>query len=130
MDATFAERVKRGAALLDEVNPDWYRTVAVHRLVMSDCHRCMLGQLFNSYQQGCLMLQFRGDQAKAYGFVAEDGYEYNDAEHELYGKTQLLNPNDREDFETERMDYLMLAAYWEDAIRDRKRQHAARLESA
>jgi hypothetical protein len=44
--STVAERVARGAALLDEREPGWAERIDLGRLdVMSEC-RCVLGQLY------------------------------------------------------------------------------------
>ena len=40
------ESVTRGARLLDEKVPGWYRRVNLETLHMRDCSLCMLGQLF------------------------------------------------------------------------------------
>jgi len=42
------ERVARGAALLDEKIPGWFRSVDVDTLQISSCHLCVLGQLSGS----------------------------------------------------------------------------------
>jgi hypothetical protein len=41
----YAERIQRGAALLDEKAPGWRQRVDLDRLEMSECTTCVLGQL-------------------------------------------------------------------------------------
>ena len=40
------ERVKKGAALLDQKVPGWEKKIKVEKLQMAHCSHCMLGQLF------------------------------------------------------------------------------------
>lgn len=42
---TIAERVARGAALLDEREPGWWQRINVRTLDIRSCKRCVLGQL-------------------------------------------------------------------------------------
>lgn len=39
-------RVKKGAALLDQAIPGWWRRVVFNRLDMGDCNSCVLGQVY------------------------------------------------------------------------------------
>jgi hypothetical protein len=43
--ATIAERVARGAALLDEREPGWWQRIDLDRLDLGSPCRCVLGQL-------------------------------------------------------------------------------------
>jgi hypothetical protein len=45
-------RVEEGARLLDRVDPGWHRRIAVDRLAMESCDRCVLGQLHGDFQEG------------------------------------------------------------------------------
>lgn len=45
-------RVAAGAALLDQVEPDWYRRIALDELGMETCDRCILGQLHGDFLAG------------------------------------------------------------------------------
>lgn len=45
---TIAERVARGAALLDEKLPGWDKDINLDRLDLSSSCRCVVGQLFVS----------------------------------------------------------------------------------
>jgi hypothetical protein len=47
-----AVRVRRGAALLDQVRPGWWRKIATDRLAMDSCDACILGQLYGGYLRG------------------------------------------------------------------------------
>jgi hypothetical protein len=47
-----AERVERGAALLDERRPGWWDEVDVGRLSIRDCDLCVLAQLWGWYLDG------------------------------------------------------------------------------
>lgn len=44
-----AERVARGAALLDLKVPGWAGRINLHTLDMDHCYLCVLGQLFGFY---------------------------------------------------------------------------------
>lgn len=46
MSAAIAERVARGAALLDAKRPGWDRQVDLAVLDLEDCALCVIGQLF------------------------------------------------------------------------------------
>jgi hypothetical protein len=69
MSDELAERVERGAALLDERRPGWWDEVDVGRLDFDSCEECVLGQLWGSYGSGKkrLGLDWRG--ATKLGFV-------------------------------------------------------------
>lgn len=63
----YAERVARGAALLDEKRPGWFRAVDLDGLELSSCEACVLGQLFGGYVAG------------TWALFAEDGRPGQDA---------------------------------------------------
>lgn len=46
MPRNATEAVARGAALLDEKVPGWWRVIDLDALDMGNCTQCMLGQLF------------------------------------------------------------------------------------
>lgn len=52
MTADMVDRVAAGAALLDEYDEGWHLTIDLNELVLSDCRRCVLGQLFGLYHEG------------------------------------------------------------------------------
>jgi hypothetical protein len=45
--STIAERVARGAALLDEREPGWWQRIDLSKLDLASTCRCVLGQLFS-----------------------------------------------------------------------------------
>lgn len=83
--AEVAERVARGATLLDERRPGWWRDaepglIDLDRLNIEDCADCVLGQLypadspFGSYEHGLRALGITArNEAVAYGFISADG---------------------------------------------------------
>lgn len=46
------ERVERGAAYLDEVDPGWHRRVTAETLALEDGEHCVLGQLHGEFRVG------------------------------------------------------------------------------
>lgn len=44
--------VERGARLLDEKNPGWYKRIQLSRLDMGNGRYCILGQLYYTYLDG------------------------------------------------------------------------------
>jgi hypothetical protein len=46
------ERVRRGAAYLDDVDPGWYRRVDSETLELGDGRHCILGQLHGEFRLG------------------------------------------------------------------------------
>ncbi len=68
---TIAERVARGAALLDERRPGWAGEVNAERLEMNDCYECVLGQLFGGFIDGWAALDLDDKDTPDCGFEAE-----------------------------------------------------------
>jgi hypothetical protein len=60
---TIAARVRRGAELLDAREPGWAEKVALDRLAMADCDRCVLGQVFGTFADGFVALALDGGPA-------------------------------------------------------------------
>jgi hypothetical protein len=99
--ATIAERVARGAALLDEREPGWWKRIDLGKLDLASTCRCVLGQLW--------------DDAPELWF---DTGPYKRALDELglyHGKDEDLG-FDREDGE----HYPPLTAAWRELIEDRR----------
>ncbi|AHH98235.1 hypothetical protein [Kutzneria albida] len=65
------ERVARGAALLDEKQPDWFQQIDLDKLKLDCPARCVLGHLYGSFDRGAFVLGIAFKEA-AYGF---DGFE-------------------------------------------------------
>ena len=64
-----AERVAKGAALLDERQPGWPRWVNVATLDVDDCWRCPLGQVFGGYGSGVVALNLSDHETIVHGFA-------------------------------------------------------------
>lgn len=63
------EQVKRGAELLDRVEPDWHNHINVADFDLRSTSTCIIVQLFGGYCAGLMQLGILGDsQDKAYGF--------------------------------------------------------------
>lgn len=59
------ENVSRGISLLDQEVPGWRDKIDWDKLDMSNCFRCILGQLFGEYAEGVDYLRVTG---AIYGF--------------------------------------------------------------
>jgi hypothetical protein len=65
----YAERVARGAALLDGRRPGWAEAVDLDELELSSCQYCVLGQLYGDFYAGRTALGLRESEISApYGF--------------------------------------------------------------
>ena len=65
----FARRVERGAALLDRVNPEWFRQVNVSCLNIKSNEWCVLGQVCGTYTKGLIETGLgNNSNAVTYGF--------------------------------------------------------------
>lgn len=65
---TVAERVTRGAALLDEQRPGWRGRVAPDWLDIRSGSACVLGQLFGDYVRGLERLGLEVGDGPTFGF--------------------------------------------------------------
>jgi hypothetical protein len=78
-----AKVVARGAALLDDEIPGWAARVNLSVLDVSDCTRCVLGQLFaeddpdSPYGWGLHELGLDSLSDAAYGFEQSDNYDHD-----------------------------------------------------
>jgi hypothetical protein len=82
MSDTIAERVTRGAKLLDQKWPGWASKIKLNVLAMDDCVGCVLGQLAGDYEDGATKLFGRGrsfQESVSHGFHIELRGEYWDA---------------------------------------------------
>jgi len=60
--------VERGAAFLDERDPNWPNKIDVGRLDLGDCERCILGQLYVDYDEALTELSLSAREAERLGF--------------------------------------------------------------
>lgn len=65
------QRVKEGAALLDQSKPDWFTKIDPSHLHMDSCAACVLGQVYGEYGQGILILDI--GPGGLYGFDTLNG---------------------------------------------------------
>lgn len=79
MPDTIAERVARGAELLDQNWPKWEAKISLDTLDLYDPCGCVVGQIYGFYAFGCLSLGVRaeGNQNNTFdhGFFAGKGVE-------------------------------------------------------
>src|SRR5690625_6974131 len=54
--STIANRVKKGAELLDTAQPNWYEQIELSQLDLSSCRKCILGQMFGDFSDGAEVL--------------------------------------------------------------------------
>lgn len=75
--AEVAERVERGAALLDEREPGWATRIDLGKFDIGSQCRCTLGQLFGDFSEGAdRVFGFgHGNGVADHGFMWEDGDE-------------------------------------------------------
>jgi hypothetical protein len=52
MLSSLAEKVQRGAILLDRYYPEWVEAIDIADLYMNSCTECILGQCFGRYTPG------------------------------------------------------------------------------
>lgn len=45
------EAAARGARLLDDIKPGWYKLIDLGQLDMGNCYRCILGQVYGDYDR-------------------------------------------------------------------------------
>lgn len=80
MDAV-AERVERGAQLLDEKRPGWWQEIDLRRLDIDSPCNCIAGQLGGSTGAGGYLavirsLDLTGTEEVRCGFEADDDYDW------------------------------------------------------
>lgn len=59
------ERARKGAAWLDEVEPNWDQQIDVDELLLESCCRCVMGQIYGTFNHGILLYWGR-DPSPAY----------------------------------------------------------------
>lgn len=72
--AEVAERVERGAALLDEKQPGWAARIDLSTLDIGAQYQCVLGQIYDDFAIGADEV-LACASAAAHGFMWEDGDE-------------------------------------------------------
>ena len=81
------KRSASGAKFLDSVNPTWWQNVYVNELDLQCCFNCVLGQLYETYDNGKQRLLLGEEQASLLGFnLGEneiDRYDYEISYHIL-----------------------------------------------
>jgi len=100
------QRVQRGAAYLDDVDPEWYRHVDAETLELGDGRHCILGQMHGEFRLGLgrshLISMSSAPRASlspvAYGFKCVEGVS---EEWQAY-------------------DYELLNEAWTEAVRERQ----------
>lgn len=100
------ERVRRGAAYLDQIDPEWYRQINPETLELDDGRHCVLGQLHGEFRLGLsrahLLNLSSAPRASlspvAYGFKCVEGVSE----------------------EWQSKDYRLLAEAWKVAVRTRQ----------
>lgn len=108
------EQVKRGARLLDAVEPDWYLKVLMSELDLASCFKCVLGQLYKTFGIGIRKL-FDGS-------VVDDGAYERAAMHGF-----CLGDNDPLPVQAEGTEYRFLQERWKEAIRTRREKRVTRV---
>jgi len=98
-------RVARGVALLDRKSPGWDDRVVLRRLNVDDSTRCVLGELYGTYDYGTFRLHLGGHQAARHGFQSM-----------LFGQRR----RDR--------DFAALTREWRNVIKGRRAVRAAMQE--
>jgi len=98
---TVAQRVRYGAAQLDEHTPGWAEAVDAVALDLSKADQCILGQLFGTYRKGAQFLYGENIGRGVYhGFDIDTGDEREDEEY--------------------RAEFEMLTAEWERLLAERE----------
>ncbi len=104
----YSLRVARGVEFLDKVYPGWDSKIALGRLAMETCDKCILGQLYGDY--------YRGFREILVSFPATIMYKSADFGFTLYDHEQN---SWKESQEVILSKFRELADTWRDAIRGR-----------
>lgn len=75
--ALIAERASRGADLMDEEEPDWANKIVLSEFEISNCDKCILGQVFGSYTSGLVAVgeEFLDGEIHDFGFDLDCDYD-------------------------------------------------------
>ena len=69
MRYTIAGAVKKGIARLSRKRSTWFKTIDIETLDMDSPRRCILGQVFGNYFDGCRELGIEDKSDVQYGFI-------------------------------------------------------------
>ncbi len=118
------QRVRRGAALLDEKVPDWYQRIATGVLSMDNACQCIIGQLFCFPNEKYPQSELAYLEANAYyGGYAKGVRELSGVDFAPH------NPPDKRSFEVEHgfnaegfsdREFIYLENAWQEEIKARK----------
>lgn len=113
--------VRKGAALLDVMEPGWFRPskVALSRLAMGSCEVCVLGQLYGDYMDGLNHLGI--PEGEGYTAGGRFGFDLDDGVGELTRAN--ISWADRADLHGDPVGdvaFDFLRDVWEDEIRTRR----------
>lgn len=80
----YQDLAEKGAALLDEVNPEWWERINLQTLQMNSFINCVLGQLYGDYHEGSKKLRLNEDddeKARRLGFYpSQEWYDCSDGD--------------------------------------------------
>lgn len=93
-DIPLPDRIQAGVDLLDRTKPGWHDEIDLDELNLRSPGNCVLGQLFNDFDNGRDTLRLSEDGAKRHGFICA----YTDGGCEC----PALTPRWRERIETRR----------------------------
>ncbi len=99
------ERVERGAAYLDEVDPGWHRRVNAEALELEDGEQCVLGQLHGGFRLGLGRSQVLSLSSAPRASLSPVAYGFKCVE----GVSEAWQAR----------DYELLTAAWREAVRTR-----------
>ena len=104
-------RVQRGAAYLDEVDPEWYRRVDPVTLRLSSVSSCVLGQLHGGFRLGLSRSMLINMSSEPRASLSPVAYGF----HCIEGLSEAA----------QEQDYAYLDAAWREAVRQRQLRDAA-----
>ena len=81
MSILTTERVAKGATLLDEYEPGWWKMIHLGSLQLKDCTFCILGQLFDDYEEGLPALGLSDIAAAESGFAEPGDLPWRDTDY-------------------------------------------------
>lgn len=88
---TCIERARKGAALLDSVEPNWYNRIELATFAIASCINCVLAQLFSSWGTGLTQLRMQNDTDSILEHGFDHGGDHGYASNDLDPATGLSN---------------------------------------